>query len=132
MADQPIIQLAQPPPAPRGPLAFWSALDPAVKVVVQLGALVSAIAVGVQAYNALVTEGELGVVRSAQARVDQVQDAVAEQIDEDTELLFQTTVRLSTQMDEVQRSLVDVRLDLRRMDRGQPLPAISPNPTRPP
>lgn len=127
-------------PSPRGPLAVWAALDPAVKLVLQLVALVGAIATAVQLYNQVVTEGELAVVRAADAKSEDVQSAAIEDVEDEVDLLFQTNVKLATDNDWIKQELVGVRQDLRRMDRGLPLPALPapvhtsaiPTPTRSP
>lgn len=117
-------------PSPRGPLAFWAALDPAVKLVLQLVALVGAIATAVQLYNQVVTEGELAVVRAADAKAGAVQAAAIEALEDDTDLLFQTQVRLTTDNDWLKQEVTGIRQDLRRIDRGLPLPPLAtPTPT---
>lgn len=107
---------------------LWSSLSDAVKVVLLLGSLVGLIGGAIAAASSLATDGELGTAVRAQDAVDTKQNAAFDEIDDDVDLLFQTTVKLTTDVDYLKEQVVGMRQDIRDMDRGRPLAPLRPEP----
>lgn len=111
----------------------WDALDVWVKALLSLVAAVGLLVGTVRSCDSIVTAGELEAHAAAEAAVeatrDGKQEAKLEKLDDEVDLLFQTDMKLTTDVDWLKQEVFGVRQDLRRMDRGQPLPPLPPPPT---
>ena len=105
-----------------GPTHGWMAVDAPVKVMLSLAAFGGVVAGGVRACDGISTRGDIAAVITRQAAVDEEQD-------HDLELLFQTQVRLTTDVQNLKDEVREVRKDLRAMDAGRPLPPLVASPT---
>lgn len=110
----------------KGPLSWFSALNSTAQTFLGLGAFAAFVAAGAKSCTYVASVAQLEEHAAAEESVDREQD-------EDLDLLFQTTVKLTTDGDWMKREISGVREDLRKMDRGLPLaPLPTPTPTPPP
>lgn len=107
----------------------WESLPKQAQQFTALAGAVVVIVGMTRGCDSVAKMSDLAAMKSAQAQVDAKQDEKIADVNGATNLLFQTTVRLSTQMEAVTKGVDGTREDLRRMDRGQPLPTITPSPT---
>jgi hypothetical protein len=109
---------------------WWGSLEGSAKTILTLGALGVFVVGGVRACDSLVSAEGLDKHVEQQAGVDSGQNTVIRQLDAEQDLLWQTQVKLTTDVDWLKQEVYGVRQDLRRMDRGQPLgPVPSSTPT---
>ena len=99
------------------PRRWWGNLDGPAKGVLTIAAFAGVVATTVKACDGVVSASQLSEHVVRQGAVDEAQD-------EDLELLFQTQVRLVTSVDALQREVREVRMDLRVLDAGRPLPPL--------
>jgi hypothetical protein len=119
----------------RGPLRrAWDALDVWVKALLTLVAAGTLLVTTVRSCDSIVTAGELEAHATTEAGLqatrDGKQESALDGLEEDVDLLFQTQVKLTTDVEWLKQEVSGIRQDLRRMDRGLPLPPLpSPTPT---
>lgn len=123
----------QDPPERLGPIEAIQRLHPLMQSFLALGTLGALLVGGVRGCDAKASRAEVSQAFDAAKHALQQHEIGAKsqekEQDEDIDLLFQTTVKLTTDVDYLKEEVRGIRLDIRDMDAGRSLKALPPSPS---